>query len=110
MTTRVLQVNFSFSCTPEELGRDLAPLVDSVSRAPGMVWKVWLIDAEARRGGGIHLFERNEDMQAYVQGDIIAGLQRHPAISQIDMQQFDVLEDFSRMTRAPLSTRSFAAV
>ena len=51
---------------------------------------------------GIYLFDDAESVQAYLEGPIIAGVSAHPALSDISAKQFDVIEEFSAITRGPV--------
>jgi hypothetical protein len=53
--------------------------------------------------GGIYLFENKAAAQSYMAGPIVAALKASPAVSNISAKLFDVLEDHSTITRAPLS-------
>ena len=52
--------------------------------------------------GGVHLFADQTAVDAHVNSEIVAGILSHPALSDFDVKTFDVLEDFSLVTRAPI--------
>jgi hypothetical protein len=102
MAVRVLQINFKFSVPTADLANAFAPLVDDIAATPGLRWKVWIINEEEHEAGGIHLFDDDASMQAYLGGAIISGLKAHPALSEISAKQFDVIGDFTAKTRGPV--------
>jgi hypothetical protein len=53
-------------------------------------------------GGGIYLFDDASSAQAYLQGPIAAGLGQHPAVSDISVRQFEVLDSLTAITRGPV--------
>jgi len=53
--------------------------------------------------GGIYLFESKDTAQAYMSGPIVAALKASPVISDISAKLFDVMEEHSAVTRAPLN-------
>jgi hypothetical protein len=102
MPARVLQINFKFGVPSADLKNAFSPLVKDIAATPGLRWKVWIINEQEREAGGIYLFDDAESVQAYLGGPIVSGLKAHPALSQISLKQFDVLEDFTATTRGPV--------
>ena len=54
------------------------------------------------QGGGIYLFENTEALKSFAEGPIIAKLKSHPAITDVSLKEFDVPQDLSSITRAPI--------
>jgi Putative mono-oxygenase ydhR len=102
MAKQILQINFNYSVEPNELGKDFGPLAEPIANVPGLQWKVWLLNEAKRESGGIYLFDDAKSVEGYLNGDIIAAVKKHPALSNISVKTFDILEDFSRVTRAPI--------
>jgi hypothetical protein len=102
MSARVLQINFNFSISPAELMAGFSPLVEPISKVPGLRWKVWSMNEAERAFGGIYLFDDEASANAYLAGPIVAQLGQHPALSDITAKQFDVLEEPSAVTRGPI--------
>lgn len=70
---------------------------------PGLEWKIWLDDpSDAQRSGGIYLFADRVAAQAYVDGPIVARMKANTAFSELQIRIFDVRQNMSEMTRAPL--------
>jgi hypothetical protein len=94
-----LQIQFDLRCTPAEY-RGLAEHVASaIAAVPGLLWKVWIVDEERARGGGVYLFADRAAATAYLDGPIIAQLRGNPAVAGIEVRLFDVLEGPSAITR-----------
>jgi hypothetical protein len=102
MAVKVLQINFKFSATSAELANEFAPLVNDIAAASGLRWKIWIINEQEREAGGIYLFDDEGSVQTYLGGPIVAGLKAHPALSEISAKVFDVLGDFTTVTRGPM--------
>jgi hypothetical protein len=102
MSARVLQINFKFSITPDELMEGFAPLVEPISNVAGLRWKLWSLNETEREFGGTYLFDDQASADAYMAGPIVAQLGQHPALSDISAKQFDVLEEASTATRCPI--------
>jgi hypothetical protein len=104
MSVRVLQINFRFSVPTADLKKAFDALVNDIAAVPGLRWKVWILNEQEREGGGIYLFESKDSVQAYLEGPIVSGLKAHPALSDISVKQFDVVEDLTAVTRGPVKT------
>lgn len=103
MSTQILQVNFNYSVSRSEYEAAVAPLASDIAQVPGLLWKVWLMNEANNEAGGIYLFADAQSLQNYLDGPIVAGLMRNPAISNISAKIFDTLPDLSKTTRGPLS-------
>lgn len=100
-----VQIEFELVCTLDEyrkLTEHVAPVIASV---PGLISKLWLVDAEGRRGGGAYLFSDRAAATAYLEGPIISGLRQRPAVRNVTVRVFDILPAPSELTRG-LPTRT----
>ncbi len=102
MSATVLQINFKFSISPAELAQDFTPLAEPIAQVPGLRWKIWSLNEGTSEFAGIYLFDDKESVQAYLEGPIIAGVSKHPALSDISAKQFGVIDEFSAITRGPV--------
>lgn len=102
MAGRILQLNFKFSVTGAEYAAAVAPLAESFAKVEGLRWKVWLMNEKESEAGGIYLFDDEASLNAYITGPLAAQVKNHPAISEIDAKQFDVMPDVTAITRGPV--------
>jgi len=102
MSKTVLQINFKFSVTPAELAEAFAPLAEPIAKLPGLRWKIWSLSEATSEFAGIYLFDDAGSVQAYLEGPIIAEVSNHPALSDISVKQFGVIDEFSAITRGPV--------
>ena len=94
-----VQIQFNLRCTPSEY-RGLADNVaGAIAAVPGLVWKVWIVDEEHGRGGGVYLFTDRAAATAYLEGPIVKRLRENPAIADVEVRLFDVIERPSVITR-----------
>ena len=94
-----LQIQFDLHCTPAEY-RGLADHVASaIAQVPGLLWKVWILDEERSRGGGVYLFADQAAAIAYLEGPIVTRLRANPAVTGVEVRLFDVIEGPSIVTR-----------
>ena len=103
MPQQILQVNLKFSIPRADLATAWFGAAQPIADTPGLLWKVWLMNEVESEAGGIYLFESKDAVQAYLAGPIVATLKASPVISDISAKVFDVLEEHSAVTRAPLS-------
>ena len=108
MDQKILQITFKYNLTTEELGKDFEPLADPISQVPGLLWKTWTVDEKEHLFSGIYLFATQDALDAYIDGEIVAGVLKHPALSNFDVKKLDIIEEFSLKTRAPVGAAAIA--
>jgi hypothetical protein len=84
----------------EGLCEHAAPAIAAVE---GLLWKIFLLDAERQSAGGHYLFQSRAAAEAYVAGPIIAQLRQHPGIRNLTVRQYDIQEAPTKVTRGPLA-------
>ena len=102
MSKTVLQINFKFSVSPAELAEAFTPLAEPIAKVPGLRWKIWSLNEATSEFAGIYLFDDADSVQVYLEGPIIDGVTKHPALSDITAKQFGVIDEFSAITRGPV--------
>lgn len=104
MEARILQINFTLEgVTPAEFAEGCRPFAEPIAAVPGLCWKIWLVNEEERRAGGIYQFDGEQTLRDYLDGPIIAAVRSHPHVRDIQVRQFGVFPDLSAVTRAPLA-------
>lgn len=77
---------------------------------PGLQWKIWLDDpTDAQLSGGIYLFADRDSAEAYVAGPIVARMKANTAFRDLQVRIFNVRQNMSEITRAPLPGLTVAA-
>jgi hypothetical protein len=102
MAGTIVQINFKFDGSKDEylkVFRDVAP---PIAATAGLRWKIWPWNDQERVGGGVYLFEDASSAQAFLTGPIAAGLGQNPALSEVSVKQFEVLEDLTAVCRGPV--------
>ncbi|OEY67318.1 monooxygenase [Marinobacter sp. X15-166B] len=99
---KLLQVDFEFPGPfGDEMTEALTDLAESINDEPGIIWKIWTENEQARLAGGIYLFEDETSASAY--------LKMHSArlsamgITNIRGRIFDLNTPLSTINRAPLA-------
>ncbi|PRW60570.1 monooxygenase [Chlorella sorokiniana] len=63
----LLQVDFPFEGPfGDAMAEGMKGLAESIAQEPGLIWKVWTENAEAKEAGGIYLFDSRENAQKYI--------------------------------------------
>jgi len=104
---KVLQMTFKINPQMREsavaLFQKSAPKFNPVSgTVKGIQWKLWLFKREENSGSGIYLFQDEESVMAYLNGELIKELKNHPAISNIETKIFDIQMELSKITNGPV--------
>ena len=102
---KILQINFKFKIPRPEAEKALlqvAPRFGPSGDVKGLLWKIWLINEAEKSSGGIYLFQDEASVEAFLKGEIIAGLKSNPAVSDIEAKVFDILPEHTKITRGPV--------
>jgi Putative mono-oxygenase ydhR len=75
---------------------------EKIAGLPGLVWKLWGYDDEPRVATSIYLFDSESNARAWCDGPMVPALSALPGISNIEVRYFDVAEELSTLTRAPV--------
>jgi hypothetical protein len=102
MSKTIVQINFNYDLAEEELNEGAKELVQPVQQVPNLVWKTWIVNDQEKLTGGIYLFENEEAAKAYVEGPLINQLRNSPAFKNLSIKLFDIMEEQSKATRAPI--------
>ena len=102
MAKQLLQLNFKFSMPRGEYENMAKDLAGAFADVDGLEWKVWLMDEEHHGAGGIYMFDSESSLSKFLEGDLAAQVTGHPAFSDMSAKPFEVLDEPSRTTRAPL--------
>ena len=77
-------------------------LAQAFADVPGCLWKIWLLDAAKNQAGAVYLFTDDAALQAFKSSPLVAGVLSHPALSNFELRERDILQGPSEVTRAPL--------
>jgi hypothetical protein len=102
MSKKILQLNFKFNVSRSEYEQAVSPLASEFAAVAGLRWKVWLMNEAKSEAGGIYLFDDESSLQSYLKGPLAAQVKSHPALSDMNVKQFDVMDDVTAITRGPI--------
>jgi len=102
MGKKILEVNIKYDLPEDQLLTILPEKAPMFAEVDGLEWKVWIVNPEKKVFGGIYLFKDDASLTAYMDSDLFKSLDKHPAFNQMEVKTFDVLPEFSKITRGPI--------
>ncbi|MDP3072337.1 MAG: YdhR family protein [Opitutaceae bacterium] len=102
MSQKILTTNFTFSVSRGEFKAMVDQLAQAFADVPGCVWKIWLIAADKQEAGAVYLFADDAALQTFKGSALVASVLAHPALSNFELRERDIVVDASAITRAPL--------
>jgi len=102
MAQKMLVTNYNYSVSLEEYNNMTSQLGQAFAEVPGCIWKIWLVDDNKKEAGAIYLFKDENSLKAFKESPLVASVLSHPALSNFDLKERDILEEVSEITRAPL--------
>jgi len=102
---KILQINFKFKIPRPELEKaflTIAPRFGPSGDVKGLLWKIWLVNEAEKSAGGIYLFADDASVEAFLKGEIVAGLKSNPALSDIEAKVSDILPEHTKIARGPI--------
>jgi hypothetical protein len=103
MSKKILQINFKFKVPRSDYEKaTLDQFAKPIANVKGLLWKVWIMNENKKEAGGIYLFNDESSVKAYLEGNIVAELMKHPALSDIEAKVFDVMDKHSKVTHGPV--------
>ena len=109
MSQKVLVTNFRYSVTSAEFEQMTSQLAQAFADVPGCQWKIWLINDDIKEAGAVYLFKDNAALQDFKASPLVASVLSHPALSNFELKERDIVEEASEITRAPLMAGSLVA-
>ncbi|GAA5063152.1 monooxygenase [Erythrobacter westpacificensis] len=103
MSKKALQIEVEYQLPLGEFKAAMKMAAEAVAVQPGLVWKAWVYDDHEKHASGWYVFDSLETAHAYLQSEVVSSFQAHPAMSNFSPKIFDIDEDASAITRAPLS-------
>ncbi len=99
MSAKILQVNFKYDISKDDLLQALSPHAPAFAEVAGLRWKIWLVNEEASEAAGIYLFEDDSSLDAFLASPLAPKLEQSRESS---VKQFEVVDDLSTVTRGPI--------
>ncbi|TMI63700.1 MAG: hypothetical protein E6H07_13080 [Bacteroidetes bacterium] len=102
MSQKMLVTNYTYNVSQEEFEKMAKELAQAFAEVPGCLWKIWLINDESKEAGAVYLFKDAKSLQTFTSSPLVASVLSHPALSNFDLKERDILTEVSEVTHAPL--------
>jgi hypothetical protein len=85
-------VTFGLSVPTQDYARSAVAVAPAFAGWRGLLAKWWLADAASGTYGGVYLFASREDADRSRDTDLFAGMAANPALRDVVVREFDVLD------------------
>jgi hypothetical protein len=99
---RIRIVTFGLNIPPEDYTAHAVHIAAGFAEWPGLLGKWWLGDTVSGTFGGVYLFASQDDADRSRQTDLFQGMFANPALRDVTVREYDVLDAPTAMT-APSS-------
>ena len=97
----VLIINFNLhELSHDQYGQVCSELAETFAAVPGLISKHWLANAETNTYGGVYLWQDEQAMLDYKASELFSQIGANPALVNITVTDFGILEGPSKITRA----------
>ena len=98
----VLHLRFKVRVPPDVFLAHSREAAGRIASVEGLIWKIWVLQAEKSEIGGIYLFDSRETAVAYLNHPLVQAVCSNPAVVSTEFQIWDVEDSLSALTRGPL--------
>ncbi|HEX7844814.1 MAG TPA: YdhR family protein [Chitinophagaceae bacterium] len=102
MSQKILITKFNYSMPADEFKALLSNVAQPFAEVAGCIWKIWLVDEEKSEGGAVYLFNSQEALENFKASPLVASVLSHPALSNFNFRETDIVKEPSIITKAPL--------
>ena len=60
------------------------------------------MNEDKKEAGGIYFFDNASSLESFLSGELAATVSNHPALSDMSVKQFDIMEKITATTRGPV--------
>jgi hypothetical protein len=103
MSQKILITKFNYNLPHNEFRDLLNSVAGEFAKVPDCQWKIWLIDEERKEGGAVYLFNSEKALEDFKASPLVQGVLAHPALSNFDFRETDIVNEASAITNAPIS-------
>jgi hypothetical protein len=99
-----LIVTFELNGLSADAYADLcAQVAPMFAELPGLITKIWLVDAAANTYGGLYLWESREAIEAYLASETFQNMGASPYFANVTARAFDTLPEATMHTAGPVA-------
>jgi hypothetical protein len=97
----ILQIDFPFAGPfGKEMQQAMQPLAESISKEPGLLWKIWTENPDTQEAGGIYLFTDATAAQTYL--EMHTERLTASGVTGIQAKLFSVNSPLSKICKGPI--------
>ena len=97
----ILIINFNLkNLTHDEYQSICNDVANDFASIPGLVSKKWLSNKKSNTYGGVYLWENKASMDDYINSELYKSLKHNPCFDNIVTNDFEMLPEPSKATRA----------
>lgn len=89
-------ITFDCQAPLDELHASFTDYATALTAQPGLISKVWIRTESGY--GGFHVFQDRDAADAYLSGELAAGLQATDGFDNFEIEHYDVIDDLSAVT------------
>jgi Putative mono-oxygenase ydhR len=108
VAAKILQVNFKLKISTTEYGELCQSIARAFAEVPGLQWKVGILNEGENEAGGVYLFESEQALTNFLSGPLAAKVKSMPALYDLSVKSFDVMEQVTATTRGPVKAMAAA--
>lgn len=108
MSQKILITKFNYNLSDEEFRTVASTFAGEFAKVPGCQWKIWLIDEDKKEGGAVYLFNNEKALEEFKASPLVQSVLSHPALSNFDLRETDIINGPSIITNAPLMKEAVA--
>jgi hypothetical protein len=87
---------------PSEYEASCEQLAPVFAEIPGLVSKLWIMEPESNRAGGVYTWVDRAACEAYKAGEVFRAAIENPVLANLRSREFNVLEEATRITAGRL--------
>jgi hypothetical protein len=99
---RIRIVTFGLNIPTDDYAAHAVHIAPAFTAWPGLLGKWWLDDTPSGTFGGVYLFASKDDADRSRQTDLFRGMLENPALKDITVQEYDVLDAPTAITAPAL--------
>jgi uncharacterized OsmC-like protein len=107
---RLLEIDFTFTGSGEEYIAAVSPLAAEFAKVRGLRWKIWGINEETQRAGGVLYFDTERAMNGFLNSELATKITGNPAFSDLRVAPYGLMADETGVTHGPISLVSIGAL
>ena len=103
MSNNILQVNYKFSLSVEEMEAAANKRAETIANTvDGLEWKMFFINKSNHETAGLYLFSDEQKLNDYLEGPLFTALENNPKVSDISVKKFSNIAEATAIARGPI--------